>query len=82
MALPLPPGDALTIPGNAVIFRAEGTRVALLGADNRVSLRPVKVGRNFGGSDLVPTVGDGGSQSKQQTTTDCHESNQFSTIDP
>ena len=44
----LPPSDALTVPGNAVMFRAEGPRVAVVGAGERVSLRPVKLGRNFG----------------------------------
>ena len=39
---------ALTISDNAVIFRAEGTQVALVGPDNKVSLRDVKVGRDFG----------------------------------
>jgi len=44
----LPPSDALTVPGNAVMFRAEGPRVAVVGAGEHVSLRPVKLGRNFG----------------------------------
>src|SRR3954471_15451861 len=48
VALPLPATGALTIPGNAVLFRAEGTQVALVGPDNKVTLRPIKVGRNFG----------------------------------
>jgi len=50
VALPLPSSDALTVPGNAVMFRAEGPRVAVVGAGERVSLRPVKLGRNFGES--------------------------------
>ena len=48
VSLPLAATDALTIRGNAVLFRAEGTQVALVGPDNKVTLRPVKVGRNFG----------------------------------
>ncbi|HEY1791257.1 MAG TPA: efflux RND transporter periplasmic adaptor subunit [Verrucomicrobiae bacterium] len=39
---------ALTISDNAIIFRAEGTQVALVGPDNKVQLRKVKVGRDFG----------------------------------
>ena len=39
---------ALTISDNAVIFRAEGTQVAVVGSDNRVQLRSVKLGRDFG----------------------------------
>ncbi len=48
VALPLPATGTLAIPGNAVLFRSEGTQVALVGPDNKVTLRPVKVGRNFG----------------------------------
>ncbi len=40
--------DALTISDNAIIFRAQGTQVALVGPDNKVKLRDVKVGRDFG----------------------------------
>jgi multidrug efflux pump subunit AcrA (membrane-fusion protein) len=39
---------ALTISDNAVIFQAEGTQVALVSPDNKVQLRDVKVGRDFG----------------------------------
>jgi RND family efflux transporter MFP subunit len=39
---------ALTISDNAIIFQAEGTQVALVGPDNKVQLRKVKVGRDFG----------------------------------
>ncbi len=39
---------ALTISDNAVIFQAEGTQVALVDGDNKVRLRDVKVGRDFG----------------------------------
>lgn len=40
--------DALTISDNAIIFRAQGTQVAIVGPDNKVRLRDVKVGRDFG----------------------------------
>jgi RND family efflux transporter MFP subunit len=49
VALPLQQAsDALTIPTNVLLFRPEGPRVAAVGADGRVSLRPVKIGRNYG----------------------------------
>lgn len=48
VALPLAAGSSLTIPANALLFRAEGTRVALVGPDGKVSLKPVTVGRNYG----------------------------------
>jgi RND family efflux transporter MFP subunit len=38
----------LTVPANALLFRAEGPRVAVVGPDNRVQLRPVAIGRDFG----------------------------------
>ncbi|HEV2320554.1 MAG TPA: efflux RND transporter periplasmic adaptor subunit [Verrucomicrobiae bacterium] len=43
-----PDPGALTISDNAIIFRAEGTQVAVLGPDNKVQLRDVNVGRDFG----------------------------------
>jgi RND family efflux transporter MFP subunit len=39
---------ALTISDNAIIFRAQGTQVAVVGPDDKVQLRDVKVGRDFG----------------------------------
>jgi RND family efflux transporter MFP subunit len=39
---------ALTISDNAIIFQAEGTQVALLGSDNKVQLRKVVLGRDYG----------------------------------
>ncbi len=48
VALELQPSGALTIPTNALMIRAEGTRVAAVGPDNRVHLRPIRVGRNYG----------------------------------
>jgi RND family efflux transporter MFP subunit len=39
---------ALTISDSAVIFRAQGTQVAIVGSDNKVQLRSVKLGRDFG----------------------------------
>jgi len=48
VALPLAGTGALTVPTNVLLFRAEGPRVAVVGADDKVQLRPVKIGRNFG----------------------------------
>ncbi|HEY2254165.1 MAG TPA: efflux RND transporter periplasmic adaptor subunit [Variovorax sp.] len=48
VALPLAASQSLTIPANALLFRAEGTRVALVDGDGHVHLRPVTVGRNYG----------------------------------
>jgi RND family efflux transporter MFP subunit len=48
VALPLQVSKALTIPSNALLIRGEGLRVAVLDAKGTISLRPVKVGRNYG----------------------------------
>ncbi|HLX94750.1 MAG TPA: efflux RND transporter periplasmic adaptor subunit [Verrucomicrobiae bacterium] len=45
---------ALTISDNAIIFRAQGTQVALVDNNNQVQLRSVKLGRDFG--DTVEVV--------------------------
>jgi RND family efflux transporter MFP subunit len=42
------PDAVLSVPANALLFRSEGTLVALVGADNHVSLRKVELGRDFG----------------------------------
>jgi membrane fusion protein (multidrug efflux system) len=41
----------LTLPSNALLFRSEGQQVGVVGADGRVSLRTIRLGRDFG-----PTV--------------------------
>lgn len=38
----------LTVPANALLFRAEGPRAAVVGPDSKVQLRPVVIGRDFG----------------------------------
>ena len=48
VALPLAASQSLSIPANTLLFRAEGTRVAVVDADGKVHLRPVTVGRNYG----------------------------------
>jgi RND family efflux transporter MFP subunit len=40
--------SVVQIPASALLFQSEGLQVAVLGADNRVEIRPVQVGRNFG----------------------------------
>jgi RND family efflux transporter MFP subunit len=50
VALPLAASQALAIPTNALLFRGEGTRVAIVDAQGRVQLRPITLGRNLGES--------------------------------
>ena len=38
----------LTVPVNAMLFRQEGPRLAVVGADNKVTLRPITIGRDYG----------------------------------
>lgn len=40
--------DKVTIPQNAMLFRREGPQVAVVGADNKVQLRRITIGRDFG----------------------------------
>ena len=46
--LSLPASQSLVAPTNTLLFRAQGTMVALVDAQGRVSLRRVNVGRNYG----------------------------------
>jgi RND family efflux transporter MFP subunit len=41
-------GQRLSIPINALLFRPEGTMAAVVGADNRLVMKPVTIGRDFG----------------------------------
>jgi RND family efflux transporter MFP subunit len=46
----LPPGThVVTIPSNALLFRAEGLRVAVVHG-NKVELRPITIGHDYGGT--------------------------------
>ena len=47
-ALPLAASKALVIPANTLMIRGAGTLVAVVGADGRIKLKPIKVGRNYG----------------------------------
>jgi len=38
----------ITIPVNAMLFRAEGPRVAVVDKDSKVHLQPITIGRDFG----------------------------------
>jgi RND family efflux transporter MFP subunit len=48
VSLPLQASVSLVIPTNALLFRAEGLRVAVLDSADRVHLRKVDLGRNYG----------------------------------
>ena len=42
--------DKVTVPVNAMLFRAEGARVVVIGSDSKVQLRPINIGRDYGTS--------------------------------
>jgi len=54
-------GEASTfkLPINAIIFRTEGVRVAVVGANGKVALLPVTLGRDYGNSLEVVSGLDG-----------------------
>ncbi len=46
--IPLALSRSLSIPNNALIIRGEGTMVAVVDDNNRVNIKPVQLGRNYG----------------------------------
>jgi membrane fusion protein (multidrug efflux system) len=41
-------GQIVTLPNNTLLFRAQGLQVGVVKPDNRIELRDIKVGRDFG----------------------------------
>jgi len=51
-------GLRLSVPSSAMLFRSEGPSVAVVGPDDRVQLRPIAIGRDFGTSlEILQGVG-------------------------
>jgi len=48
VSLPLPPKGPLSIPTNALLFRAEGPSVAVVDSEGRAHLRPVSIVNDLG----------------------------------
>src|SRR5271170_3362782 len=42
--------NKVTVPVNAMLFRSEGPRVAVIGPGGKVQLRPINIGRDYGTS--------------------------------
>jgi RND family efflux transporter MFP subunit len=58
VSLPLPAGSGLTVPTNVLLFRGEGTRVAVVDPQSKVQLRAVTLGRNLGESiEILDGIG-------------------------
>jgi membrane fusion protein, multidrug efflux system len=48
----------VTVPINAMLFRQDGAQVAVVGADNKVQLRHINIGRDYGTSlEILDGVG-------------------------
>jgi membrane fusion protein (multidrug efflux system) len=48
----------VTVPINALLFRRDGAQVAVVGSDNKVELRRISIGRDYGTSlEVVGGVG-------------------------
>lgn len=48
VALALSPAQSLAVPNNALLFRGEGTRVAVVDPNGKVRMQAVRLGRNYG----------------------------------
>lgn len=46
-AIPVPM-TRISVPVNVLLFRAEGPRIAVVGPDKKIKLKPVVIGRDFG----------------------------------
>ena len=42
--------NKVTVPVNAMLFRAEGPRLAVVDAENKIRMRPINLGRDYGTS--------------------------------
>jgi len=40
--------NKVTVPVNAMLFRSAGPQVAVVGAENKIQLRPINIGRDYG----------------------------------
>jgi RND family efflux transporter MFP subunit len=51
-------GQKVTLPVNTMLFRQEGPRVAVVGPDRKVHLRPITIGRDYGATlEILGGVG-------------------------
>ncbi len=58
MGMPTTSGGNLKLPASALLFRAGGLKVATLGANNRVVLKPITVATDLG-TDVIVATGIG-----------------------
>jgi RND family efflux transporter MFP subunit len=48
VALPLQASGSMSVPANTLLFRAQGTQVAVIDPQGKIHLRIVEIGRNYG----------------------------------
>ncbi len=68
-----PSGTRWRVPATAVIFDGQGTRVAIVGAGNKLHFQPVVLGRDFGVSIDVQAGLDGNETIVKQPTVSLQE---------
>jgi len=52
--------DKVTVPVNALLFRAQGPQVAVVGPDNKIQLRQINIGKDYGTTlEIVAGVSTG-----------------------
>jgi RND family efflux transporter MFP subunit len=77
-----PSGTRWRVPATALIFNAQGTRVAIVGAGNKVHFQPVVVGRDFGTSIDVQAGLHGNETIVRQPTVSLQEGQVVTPVEP
>jgi len=69
----VPAGTRWQVPATAVVFDAQGTRVAIVGPDNKLRYQEVTVGRDFGATIDIQAGLDGNETIVKQPTVSLQE---------
>ena len=67
------PTTALLIPDNAILIDAKGSRIAVVDSSNRIHIKPVKLGRDFGTKTEILSGLDAQDRVVQNPADDLHE---------
>jgi multidrug efflux pump subunit AcrA (membrane-fusion protein) len=77
-----PTGTRWRVPATAVIFNAQGTRVATVGAGNKLHFQTVVLGRDFGTSIDIQSGLEGNETIVKQPTVSLQEGQVVTPVDP